>query len=225
MDDLDLSTARYAKALRTSGTDTFCESSLAIVGISSPVHLYQANMHQNVEIFRELVHSKRGNSFGPGATIHPSAVVEGSTLGPGVYIGAQSIVRNSVLGKDAVIADAVVVHRSVIGDGVQIYPQCRVVHSVMYPESFLSHSPFQFSLMGREAAVFATIVCDARMDQKTIRTIVGGRAVDSGLTFLGLTVGHRAKVAGGVVTEPGRIVPNDVVVFPPEGTTYKGWSE
>ena len=40
--------------------------------------------------------------------------------------------------------------------------------------------------------------------------------------FLGLTVGHRAKVAGGCVTEPGRIVQNDVVLFPPEGTTYKG---
>ena len=66
----------------------------------------------------------------------------------------------------------------------------------MYPESAVVSGALQFSLLGEAAAVYAAWVTDVRMDHATIRTTVGGALVDSGLQYLGITLGHGESVRG-----------------------------
>jgi hypothetical protein len=59
---------------------------------------------------------------------------------------------------------------------------------------------------------------DYRMDQKPLKTPFRGKLVDSHMPFLGPVIGHRAKVAGGLILGPGRVVPNGVILYPNENT-------
>ncbi|MBK8013674.1 MAG: hypothetical protein IPK13_20275 [Deltaproteobacteria bacterium] len=229
-DDLAYSRSRVPTALSEGGEIRLFESSCAILQIHDPVHLYQANMHQLVAAIRDMLidgppaadaadagmrrstRTARGNAVGEGVSIHPSAWVEGSILGDGVTIGAQAVVRHAVIDRGAQVFEQSMVQRSVLGQNALVHTQCRVLHSVLCAESFLSHSPFQFSFLGRGAAVFGTLPTDFRLDGRTVKTIIEGEVRDSGLEFLGLLVGHEAKVAAGVVSGPGRVIPNGAVV-------------
>ena len=85
-----------------------------------------------------------------------------------------------------------------------------------YDDVFLIHGPYQFSIFGRGSAVFATINGDVRMDQKTIRIEGPDGTIDSRQHLLGVAYGHGAKVAGGNIIPPGRIIPNGFVELPPD---------
>jgi hypothetical protein len=239
LDDLDYATARVPTALRADEKMTNFETSLSLFQVQAPVHLYLANMHKNAERLRELFLSAtraswhmrpntsldaRGNLIAGRVSIHPTACVEGSVLQDGVVLGPQVICRYSILGEGVTISEQSVVHRSVIGRFAQMHMQCRLVHSVMLEQSFLSETPFQFSLLGRSSALFAITPTDWRFDGSSITTKVGGEVVDSGLPFLGLLAGHRVKMTC-LVTAPGRIVPNDSVVLPNPSTVYRGHPE
>jgi hypothetical protein len=227
MDDLlALSSVRLPKALIPDGLHVFCESTMGLLRVDAPLHVYFANLHANLErsaalMTRVRMRAARGapaegldvvNRLGEGCVIDPSAVVEGCELGDGVVIGAHAVVRHSTLGAGVHVQDGVTMMRSVIGRGTMISLQHRVVQSVVYEESFLISGALQFSIMGRESAVFATWVTDMRMDGRTIRTPQGGGLVDTGLRFFGAVIGHRAKVTAGVVTAPGRVVPSGATV-------------
>jgi hypothetical protein len=85
-----------------------------------------------------------------------------------------------------------------------------------YEEVYLIHGPYQFSIYGNNVAVFATINCDFRLDQKTIKIMTRHGLIDTGQQFLGIAFGHRSKVGGGNVVAPGRIVPNDYWLSSPD---------
>ncbi|MCB9655938.1 MAG: hypothetical protein H6729_17565 [Deltaproteobacteria bacterium] len=238
-DDLAYSRSRVPTALSEAREIQLFESSLAILQVRDPLHLYQANMHQLVWAIRELLtgvapslgvesvgagfegaspltskrfRSPRGNALGEGVDIHPTAFVEGSVLGDGASIGAHAVVRHALIDRGAQVSEQSFVQRSVVGENALIHAQCRVLHSVVCADAFLSHSPFQFSFLGRGAAVFGTLPTDFRLDGRTVRTLIDDEVRDSGVDFLGLLVGHHAKVAAGVVSKPGRVIANGLVV-------------
>jgi hypothetical protein len=236
MDDLEHSTARIPSSLKKEQSVTFFESSLAILHLESPLHLYQANMHKNFERLRDLAIASRsawhaskgraldshGNLIGEGVAIHPTAWVEGSVIEAGAIIGPQVACRYSMVGEGAVVAEQSTLYRSILGKNAQVHMQCRLVQAVMLEESFLSQGPIQYTLVGKSSALFAVIPTDFRFDGQNVQTVVGGRVVDSGMCFLGLLVGHGSKVTN-VVTAPGRIVPNGVEIHPDPSTVYRGW--
>lgn len=221
MDDLQYSATRLPAAIQTNNPVYFCESTRAILQIGSPLHVYQANMHQNLERASGLLDGS--NDIGKNCDIHPTAYLEGCTVGDGATIGAHAVLRWSDIGERAHVYDSVNMLRGVIGEGTTVHLQHRVVHAVTYPECFIISGALQFSIMGRASAIFAAWITDARMDEKSVRTVVDGQVVDSGMRFLGALVGHGAKVTAGVVTAPGRVVPSGATIHPSGQDVYTGW--
>lgn len=232
MDDLKYSTMPLPHAISKTRETIYCSSTLAILQITAPLHLYQANMHANFEACAERIvranlsaagqSDERGNRIGSNCNIHPTAYLEGCDIGDGAQIGAYAVLRHSTLGRCVRIADAVNMFRSVVGENSQICEQHRVIMSVIYPECFLISGALQFSIMGYASGIFAAWITDARMDQQTLKTVVGGKVVDSGLPYLGCIMGHNAKVTAGVVTAPGRVIPNGAEIHLAPHLTYKG---
>lgn len=236
MDDLERSAIRMPTALSKDNLIVFCESSKAVVPIEAPVHLYQANMHQNMERMSEigarlrLIAGRggrdeevlRGNKLAEGCNVHPTAYLEGCEVGAGANIGANVVARHCVIGAGATISDGATMLRAIIGEHSLVSYLHRVVQAVTYPECFLISGALQFSIVGHSSAIFAAWITDARMDEKTIRTPVRGELINSGMRFLGIAMGHRAKVTAGVVTAPGRIVPNDQHVHADPAMVFNG---
>jgi hypothetical protein len=208
-----------------------------VAPLLTPFHLLQANMYMNLTRslwLRKLSPGSREknvpnlntrsyyrglrllNRFGKRCRIHPTAVVEGAVLGDDVTVGAHAVVRLSCVGSGTTIDDQASVTYSVIGRESYIANKNHLAFCLTYDGVFLIHGPYQFSVFGRGSAVFATINCDVRMDNKTIR--IGGPdgVIDSQQHFLGVAYGHGAKVAGGNIVAPGRLVPNGHVQLPPD---------
>lgn len=205
--------------------------------IISPFHLLQANMGLNfnrtialqkylprflatplAEPFGKLatLGLKWTNRKGKNCKIHPSAVVEGCILGDNVVIGANAVVRLSVIGSDTHIGDAAVVNYSIVGKDNYVMTGNHLQFSLTYESVFTIHGPYQFSIFGRHSAVFATINCDIRLDEKTISIPTANGIVDSKQHLLGIAYGHSSKVGASNIIAAGRIVPNDTVLNPPD---------
>lgn len=145
----------------------------------------------------------------PTANVHPTAVVEGAVIGEGAEIGAHCSVRYSVIAPGARLYDGAKVEFSVVG------PQSTLMHDLVLfrcaveEQVFLIHGPYQFSYFQRGSSAFATILMDYRPDQKPIQVKVGEEIRPYGGRFLGSVIGERAKLLGGCLLAPGRIVPPD----------------
>jgi acetyltransferase-like isoleucine patch superfamily enzyme len=242
MDDLSASTMKFPLSLRDTREVIYCSSTMAILQIQSPLHVYQANMHKNLEAAAERIRGLglaatgrapehvegvqgKWNQIGSYCDIHPTAYVEGCQIGDGASIGAHAVCRYSVIGNGARISDSVNMFRSIVGDNSSICEQHRVIMSVLYPECFLISGALQFSIMGYASAIFAAWITDARTDQKTIKTVIRGKVVDTGMYFLGCIMGHHAKITAGVITAPGRIIPNHAVIHQDQSLVFNGLPE
>jgi len=211
-----------------------CESFVA--SVDTPFHLLQLNMAMNINRniwLRKMVPEAMAktmqhlntrmyfvglrltNKKGRGCKIHPTAVLEGVELGDNVTIGAYAVVRLSTIGSGTTIEDQASVIYSVLGENNYIANKNHVAFSLTYDNVFLIHGPYQFSIFGEDSAVFAVINCDVRMDRKTIKIAGADGLIDSRQYLLGVAYGHRAKVAGGNIVAPGRVIPNDHVETPP----------
>lgn len=155
------------------------------------------------------------NRIGRGCRIHPTAVLEGVELGDNVTVGAYAVLRLSTIASGCTIEDHASITYSVLGENNLVANGNHVNFCLTYEDVFLIHGPYQFSVYGRQTAVFATINCDTRMDTKTIRMPYRGGFVDSGQPFLGIAYGHGCKISGGNIIYPGRIIPNGTVMEPP----------
>jgi NDP-sugar pyrophosphorylase family protein len=208
-----------------------------IATIDTPFHLMQANMYVNLLHslgIRKLAFWPRNeesphtnpflyyagmrllNRSGKRCRIHPTAVVEGAVLGDDVVVGAHAVVRLSHIGSGTTIEDQASVAYSVLGKDNFIASQNHVAFCMTYDDVFLIHGPYQFSVFGKGSAVFATINCDVRMDQRTIRIPGQTGLYDSQQHLLGVAYGHGAKMAGGNIVAPGQIVPNGHTQMPPD---------
>ncbi len=232
MDDPLRARSRVPAALHPHGVAVTPQSATAILHVRAPLHLLTANWHQLLALMdarlprfgfqkrKALLRGEVPNTVGPYCDVHHTAVVENSTLGAAVMVGPHAVIRNSVVGDGAQVLEGAVVLGAVIGAGAMVSHQYRVIRSVMYPESAVVTGALQFSLLGRAAAVFAAWITDVRMDHGTIRTPVGGVLRDSGLSYLGVTLGHGARLTAGTISAPGRVVPNGVAVHPDPATVY-----
>ncbi|HBC75662.1 MAG TPA: hypothetical protein DC017_12590 [Candidatus Wallbacteria bacterium] len=213
----------------------FAVTSRAIVRVCEPIHIAMVNMAANfarLARFRKLgIAAKLGVLFRArsinesrilsalsiierGAKVHPTAVVEGSVIKAGAIVGAYAVVRFSVVGSGAYIDDHSAVKFSVVGEKAYIANNNVIFFSVVYPRAFLISGPYQFSCFGYDSAVMNSIPSDYRLDGKTISVMCSGGVKDTGLRFAGSIIGHRARIAAGLIIAPGRMIPNDVTLYP-----------
>jgi hypothetical protein len=205
--------------------------------MASPFHVLQANLALNSsrgfsvirrvpEFLRRRLLSMgtkdfyrglgRLNRIGKNCRIHPTALLEGAVIGDNVTIGAYAVVRMSHVGAGTHIEDQACVRYSVLGEGNFIAQGNHVHLCLSYSDAFLIHGPYQFSVFGASTAVMAVINCDVRLDEATIKIPTDVGVLDSRLGLMGVAYGHRAKVGGGNIIAPGRIVPNDWREAPPD---------
>lgn len=104
------------------------------------------------------------------------------------------MVRLSILGDNTYVGDSAVVNYSVLGRDNYVMTGNHLQFSLTYESVFTIHGPYQFSIFGRNTAVFATINCDIRLDEKTIAIPTQNGIVDSQQHLLGIAYGHEAKV-------------------------------
>lgn len=213
----------------------FCVTSKAIVRLCEPIHIAMVNMAANfarLARFRKLGAAEklgvlfRARSINEskilgalsvvekGAKVHPTAVIEGSVVKAGAVIGAYAVVRFSVIGGGAYIDDHSAVKFSVVGENAYIANNNVIFFSVVYPRAFLISGPYQFSCFGYDSAIMNSIPSDYRLDGKTISVMCSDGVKDTGLRFAGSIIGHRTKIAAGLIIAPGRMIPNDVMLYP-----------
>ncbi|MCP4745639.1 MAG: hypothetical protein GY874_05780 [Desulfobacteraceae bacterium] len=225
------------RQLMKTGELDYDQCDTYITTLLSPFHLLMVNMYMLVshrfvkyrkripDRFQYLVHDRAPvffrflrmiNKIGKKCKIHPTAIVEGCIIGDNVIIGANAVVRLSYIGDGSIVEDHCTILYSVLGSNTCISHNNLIVATMCYEEVYLIHGPYQFSIYGKNAAVFATINCDFRLDQKTMRIMTQHGLMDSGQQFMGIAVGHKSKIGGGNIIAPGRIVPNDYWVPSPK---------
>ncbi len=161
---------------------------------------------------------------GEGCVVHPSATVEASALGDGVVIGPNAVVRGCLVGRGTRIDDHASVAFSVLGEDVRLTRSAEVNLSVLMDGALVSRcGGLQSSVIGRRAFIAQhAIVMDRSFDQE-IRVDLDGERVGSGRAFLGVAVGHRARVGAGVVLGYGAQIPNDATVVLDSDRVLRQW--
>jgi len=213
----------------------FCLTTRAIMAVRESIHIALANMASN---FARIARYKklglkdklsilwRARSIDKfkilssisviekGAEVHPTAVVEGSVIKSGAKIGAYAVIKFSVIGSGAYIDDHSAVKFSVIGDGAYIANNNVIFFCVVYPRAFLISGPYQFTCFGYDSAIMNSIPSDYRLDGKTIQVMTSKGIRDTGLRFAGSIIGHRTRIAAGLIIAPGREIPNNITLYP-----------
>lgn len=166
------------------------------------------------------------NRVGKGCRIHPTAVVEASQLGAGVEVGAHAVVRGCVVGDGAKIEDYAHATAAVVGPGARLGRTCMFNFCVAYPGAFVSAGGgWQMSLFGRDSFVAMTATGYDLSFGGPVRVVHRGSVVSAETHFLGVCIGHRAKIGAHVRMGYGLAVPNDAFVVAPAGDTLRKWPD
>jgi bifunctional UDP-N-acetylglucosamine pyrophosphorylase/glucosamine-1-phosphate N-acetyltransferase len=144
---------------------------------------------------------------GAGARICHGAYVQGPAwIGENCLIGNMAMIRGAIrLGDGSRVGFATEIKNSIIEENVSIGPQCFIADSKIEADAYLG------------AQVRTS---NHRLDRQTIRAMVDGELVDTGLEKLGALIGAGASLGIQVIVLPGRrIAPG--TVFEPRITVAK----
>ena len=115
-------------------------------------------------------------------------------------IGDLAVVRGPTqIGNGTRIGFATEIKNAIIGECVTIGPQCFVADSKLESDVYLG------------AQVRTS---NHRLDKATIKVMVDGEAVDTGLDKLGCLIGARAALGIQVIVLPGRVIAPDSLFAP-----------
>lgn len=148
---------------------------------------------------------------GRGCKIHPTAVVEASRLGDRVQVGPHAIVRACVLDDDVVIQPHGHCEMSALGRGAVLGKQTWINFVVGYPGAVMT-AHAQMSVFGAESFVATYSPLQDLAFEGEVKVEKQGQVVTCGSRFMGVCIGHRARIGGGVFVAHGRAVPNDAVI-------------
>jgi len=169
------------------------------------------------------------SQVGEDCKIHPTAVVEGCVLGDGVEIGPHAVVRFSVLKDRVHIEEHSTVLMSCLGEGSHVgrYGFCNL--STLYPGARISHGGgYQAGVFGRDCFLaWGATALDLSFGGH-IKTCVDGQGperVSSGTHFLGVAIGHRARIGNAVRINHGMAIPNDALLIATGHDLLRHWSD
>lgn len=163
--------------------------------------------------FRPEVVAARLSRRGRGATVHPTAVVEGAWLGPNVRVGAGAVVRASILGPGTVVEDLAVCEGVVSGEGALIQRQAMCKFSVLGPGARVAGA-IQLAVMGPDSSIKrgAYLMDRSLAEGSAVRILLDGELGPAPLGMTGVCVGARTIIGSGVWVAPGRCLPPDLVI-------------
>jgi NDP-sugar pyrophosphorylase family protein len=140
-------------------------------------------------------------TIGERTKICRGAHLEGPiTIGSDCLIGNFAMVRGPVrIGNGTRIGFAAEIKNAIIEERVTIGPQCFVADSKIESEAYLG------------AQVRTS---NHRLDKATVKVMVEGQAIDTGIEKLGCLIGARAALGIQVIVLPGRVVAPDSVFAP-----------
>lgn len=165
---------------------------------------------------------------GKGCKIHPTAVVEGSVLGDGVEVGPHAVIRFSVLKDRVHIEEHATVLMSSLGEGSHVgrYGFCNL--STLYPGARISHGGgYQASVFGKDSFMAWGVTALDLSFGGHIKTCVDGadgERVNAGTHFLGVAIGHRARVGNAVRLNHGMAIPNDALLIAVGHDLLRHWN-
>lgn len=176
--------------------------------------------------FTPYAFARAFNRVGKRCRIHPTAVVEASQIGDDVEIGAFALVRACVVGDGAKVEDYAHASVSVIGPGARLGRTCMLNFSVLYPGAFVSAGGgWQMSIFGNDAFVAMTATGYDLSFGQPIRVAHQGSVVSADTHFLGVAVGHRARVGAHVRIGYGMAIPSDAFVVAPSADVLRKWPD
>lgn len=148
---------------------------------------------------------------GEGATIHPTALVEGSVIGPGAEIGAGCIVRHSYIGADSIISDATMVLHSVFGEKTHTLADARFQEIVALGRGTLASMGLKDVLLGRDVFITSGVMFWSEA-METVSVEHQGQLHDTGRKSLGGCAGHGCVLGARTIVAAGRVLPNRTTV-------------
>ncbi len=164
--------------------------------------------------------------LGKKVSIHPTATVEFSVLEDGVEVGPGAVVRASHLGVGAKVEEHAAVNLSVMGAGSKLSRFGMLNLSVLYPGASVSHgNGHQACVFGQDTFVGWGVTALDLSFGKPVKVERDGAWVDSGQHFLGVCLGHRARLAYGAVINAGVSVPNDALLMGEHDQLLKRWGD
>jgi bifunctional UDP-N-acetylglucosamine pyrophosphorylase/glucosamine-1-phosphate N-acetyltransferase len=134
--------------------------------------------------------------IGAGSHVCDGAYIRGPvTIGAGCLVGNLAMVRGSTsIGDGTRIGFATEIKNAIIEEEVTIGPQCFIADSKIEREAYLG------------AQVRTS---NHRLDRASVRVLVDGEWVDTGLEKLGCVVGARSSLGIQVIVLPGRVIAPD----------------
>jgi len=167
---------------------------------------YENSLESQIMKFLE-----RGNDvfIHPTAEIGDFVVIEGPS-----FVGPNSIIRSGAYLRSG----------SWICDGALVGHSSEIKNSVLLPGSKAPHFNYVGdSIVGFGANLGAGVkLSNVRNDRAEIRLFLeDGERIDSGLFKLGALVGDGVQIGCNTVTNPGAIIPPEVMVHP--NLTISGW--
>ncbi|MDO8639609.1 MAG: sugar phosphate nucleotidyltransferase [bacterium] len=140
------------------------------------------------------------NYIAPSATIGENVVIKGKVyIGENCRIGDNNVLRGPVNLENNVKTGAFFeIKNSVVQEGTHF-------HSGYVGDSVIGKNC-------RFGAGF--IVANRRIDRENIKSVVRGKKIDTGLDYLGITVGNNTNVGISVSTMPGILIGPDCIVGP-----------
>ncbi len=158
-----------------------------------------------IEINEKLLGQIKTNIKGKietGVTIHGELVLEeGSVIKSGVYIeGSVYIGKNCDIGPNSYIRG-----NSYFGDNVHVGNAVEIKNSIIMEDTNVSHLSYVGdSVLGSNCNIAAgTNIANLRFDNKTVKTVIKDKKIDSGRRKLGAIVGDYTKTGINSSLSPG----------------------
>jgi acetyltransferase-like isoleucine patch superfamily enzyme len=208
-----VATAEEAKA--DFGAAPFWKRVLTVLGV-----LWRARSVQPHHIARALTR------VGRNCKIHPTALVEACQLGDNVEIGPYALVRGCVIGDGAKIEEYAHASLSTIGAGARLGRTAMCNFSVLYPGAFVSAGGgWQMCVFGTDSFVAMTATALDLSFGKPVKVEHDGEVVSAGTHFLGVAIGHRARIGASVRMCYGAVVPNEAFLVAPSDDLLRRWPD
>lgn len=150
--------------------------------------------------------------LGPGASVHPSAYLEGAVIGSGAVVGACASIRHSYVGARSNLADFTKLSWSVLGDETYTLADATFSHVVALGGGTLTSFFLKDSLLGRSVFLTSGVIFWSDAIGDTIRVVRDGRLADTARTSLGGCAGHGCVLGARTIVAPGRALPNGTTV-------------
>ena len=150
--------------------------------------------------------------IGRGATIHPSAFVEGSVIGEGVEIGPGSVIRHSYVGDGSRLSDFTKLSHTVLGEGTHTLADATFEEVVTLGGGTLTSLRLEDTILGKNVFLTTGVIFWNQVLEGTATVLRDGREVDTGRKLLGGCAGHGSILGARTIVGPGRALPNRTTV-------------